>query len=245
MQEDKKGVFRFNSGKEQKTMPDYNPYTIKRCRDCDVAKERQELVFVPEYQLCKACRLIRECYQNREKANAALLTKFTPEQKHEIYSRPISEQFADTVFTHGSGHTVSRHLLKDIKEMDYNRVLDAAKLFAQNDDVRILAEINKAETEVRSLLGLGSTKNPDLIVGMEFVDVKSPFSKTNIVRNAVKASKQDAIACITDHFADISAADMRHYGRRILTDANYAKDKVYFAIRGVLYTIKKADIAAG
>lgn len=31
-------IFRFNSGKQGKTMPDYNPYTIKRCNDCDVAK---------------------------------------------------------------------------------------------------------------------------------------------------------------------------------------------------------------
>lgn len=38
LQTDKKGMFRFNSGKEQKTVPDYNPYTIKRCRDCDIAR---------------------------------------------------------------------------------------------------------------------------------------------------------------------------------------------------------------
>ena len=31
-------IFRFNSGKQDKTMPDYNPYIIKRCNDCDVAK---------------------------------------------------------------------------------------------------------------------------------------------------------------------------------------------------------------
>lgn len=31
-------IFRFNSGKQGKTMPDYNPYTIKRCNDCDVAR---------------------------------------------------------------------------------------------------------------------------------------------------------------------------------------------------------------
>lgn len=65
LQEDKKGVFRFNSGKEGKTVPDYNPYTIKRCRDCDVAKGDMKLAFVPENELCEACRLIRKCLERR------------------------------------------------------------------------------------------------------------------------------------------------------------------------------------
>ena len=40
---DKKGMFRFNAGMEQKTMPDYNPYTIKRCKDCNIAKGKLKL----------------------------------------------------------------------------------------------------------------------------------------------------------------------------------------------------------
>ena len=57
---DKKGMFRFNAGMEQKTMPDYNPYTIKRCKDCDMNNGKMELVFVPENELCAACKLVRE-----------------------------------------------------------------------------------------------------------------------------------------------------------------------------------------
>ena len=56
---DTKGIFHFNPGIEQKTMPDYNPYTIKRCRDCDIAKGKISLVFVPENELCAACRIVR------------------------------------------------------------------------------------------------------------------------------------------------------------------------------------------
>lgn len=56
---DKKGMFRFNAGMEQKTMPDYNPYTIKRCKDCDMNNGKMELVFVPENELCAACKLVR------------------------------------------------------------------------------------------------------------------------------------------------------------------------------------------
>lgn len=59
LKRDAKGIFRFNPGKERKTMPDYNPYTIKRCNDCDVPKGKTTLAFVPENELCAACKLIR------------------------------------------------------------------------------------------------------------------------------------------------------------------------------------------
>lgn len=56
---DTKGIFHFNPGIEQKTIPNYNPYTIKRCRDCDIAKGKLDLAFIPENELCQACRLLR------------------------------------------------------------------------------------------------------------------------------------------------------------------------------------------
>ena len=61
MGKDTKGIFQFNAGIERKTFPDYNPYTIKRCRDCDIAKGKINLAFVPENELCEGCKLIRQC----------------------------------------------------------------------------------------------------------------------------------------------------------------------------------------
>lgn len=58
LQSDKKGIFRFNPGKQQKAVPDYNPYTIKRCRDCDIAKGKTNLTDSPN-ELCNACKLVR------------------------------------------------------------------------------------------------------------------------------------------------------------------------------------------
>ena len=58
---DTKRIFRFNPGIEQKSFPDYNPYTISRCKDCDVAKGKLDLAFIPENELCAACKLIRAC----------------------------------------------------------------------------------------------------------------------------------------------------------------------------------------
>ena len=60
---DLNGIFQFNPGIEQKTFPDYNPYTIKRCRDCDVAKGKLNLAFIPENELCAACRLLHQIRQ--------------------------------------------------------------------------------------------------------------------------------------------------------------------------------------
>lgn len=59
-------IFRFNSGKKGKTMPDYNPYTIRRCNDCDVAKGKLKLSFVPENNLCASCIKTRECWARRQ-----------------------------------------------------------------------------------------------------------------------------------------------------------------------------------
>ena len=72
LQRDTKGIFRFNSGQQQKTVPDYNPYTISRCQDCDIATASTApggsptgttLAFVPQNQLCQACQLIRGQYE--------------------------------------------------------------------------------------------------------------------------------------------------------------------------------------
>ena len=63
---DTKGIFRFNAGLEQKSVPDYNPYTIRRCRDCDIAKGKIKLAFIPDNELCAACRLIHQMEKDKE-----------------------------------------------------------------------------------------------------------------------------------------------------------------------------------
>lgn len=72
LQRDSKGIFHFNAGKEQKTVPDYNPYTIRRCQDCDVAKGKLKLAFVPDNELCAACKLLHKCVGDKEKSERAI-----------------------------------------------------------------------------------------------------------------------------------------------------------------------------
>ena len=82
---DTKGIFHFNPGIEQKTIPDYNPYTIKRCRDCDIAKEKLELAFVPDNEVCAACKLVHKCYTDRMDL---------PEQKRIEENRKLYEKLS-------------------------------------------------------------------------------------------------------------------------------------------------------
>lgn len=72
LQRDTKGLFRFNSGIERKTVPDYNPYTIRKCKDCDIAKGKLKLAFVPDNELCAACELLQRCVGDRTKSQRAI-----------------------------------------------------------------------------------------------------------------------------------------------------------------------------
>lgn len=72
LQRDKKGIFRFNAGKEGKSVPDYNPYTIRRCSTCPIAKGDnggQLSQFVPDNEVCQACVRIHQCEDARHYSN--------------------------------------------------------------------------------------------------------------------------------------------------------------------------------
>ncbi|MDE6267028.1 MAG: phage head morphogenesis protein [Muribaculaceae bacterium] len=82
LQRDSKGIFRFNPGLEQKTVPDYNPYTIHRCRDCDIAKGKISFAkFIPDNHLCEACRFLRTC---RSYETVKRVWEYVKELKNEV-----------------------------------------------------------------------------------------------------------------------------------------------------------------
>jgi len=99
---DKKGIFRFNSGQQQKTFPDYNPYTIRRCNDCDIAQGKAHLAFVPDNELCQACKLLHLCEQNRE-----------------------------NTYTYGNGSVSISHLVNP-NDSDYPKLVQIAEFFARS-----------------------------------------------------------------------------------------------------------------
>ena len=109
---DTRGMFRFNPGKQRKAMPDYNPYSIRRCNDCDLAKGTTSLAFVPENELCATCRLVRQCYGDKTKSERAIerihyLHEMEPllKVKHE---KPIEDGTIKVGFsTYGNKHLFS------------------------------------------------------------------------------------------------------------------------------------------
>lgn len=136
-------IFRFNSGKQGKTMPDYNPYTIKRCNDCDVAKGgNTKLGFVPDYQLCQGCIMIRKCSEDRNKDNSAKATKKSPEVKklqgttisnpdfnHEVLvtGGSIREWTNQPHKEYAAKNSILKHIAKVFREAKYIGFIDNFK----------------------------------------------------------------------------------------------------------------------
>lgn len=103
---DTNGIFLFNAGMEQKTFPDYNPYTIKRCRDCDIAKGKINLAFVPENELCEGCKLIHQCYANKTRKSEQQRI----EQNGKLYDRLSKDsRYIDVEFNPESGAVRATH----------------------------------------------------------------------------------------------------------------------------------------
>lgn len=50
-------MFAYNPGKDERTFPAYNPYTISKCATCNKAK--LNLAFVPDNQLCQVCQIFQ------------------------------------------------------------------------------------------------------------------------------------------------------------------------------------------
>ena len=163
--------------------------------------------------------------------------KYTLEERKEIYSRPLEEQFV-RVYENGEA-VVLRHLIRSTEAEDYGIVLEVAKAFAlsRNGAVWILPEINAHETALRNALGLSASngRTPDLMIGIgTFIDVKSPRVMRKLSKNAGKAFRQSAIACITDMHLQLDECRIAEYTKRIFGQDNYRCREVYFFMNGVL-----------
>ena len=245
LQTDKKGIFRFNSGKEQKTVPDYNPYTIKRCRDCDIAKGKLDLDRKPvaDNELCAACRLVHKCansYTDSGKTNLSV------EDRDAILAKPLDEQYFTKYI--GIKGKVLQHELACSTAEDYKRVLDVAKAFADEfGDCLLNPEIQFTATngrrKVYDMLPEDSKANPDLKVGeFGYIDVKSPEKVMNCRRNANHASDaQHACVCLTDHCfrKPITERQIQDRNKAIWDSKDYHHDYIFWYVNGKLRKYKR------
>ena len=124
---------------------------------------------------------------------------------------------------------------------DYNSIFTAAKEFAKQGKIaEIMPEIPEKERTIRNIIfpNLQSkTSNPDLKIGNKYYDVKRPSSIRNIEGNANKASKQGAIAIISDSRLDKELTErlMEIRAKSILGNGFYTKKILVYLKDGNLY----------
>lgn len=173
------------------------------------------------------------------KANA---TKFA---NNKVLQRDRKEQFK-TVFETKKG-AVLEHLLTK-KGDDYTDILTAAKAFAKKGKLaELMPEINEKEKVLRNIVfpNLSSkTSNPDMRVGNDFYDIKRPKAIKNILGNANGASKQGAIAVISDSQLDKPLTDviMKNRATHIFKDKNYKFNEVVFLKEGKLIIFNRKGV---
>ena len=245
LQDDTKGIFHFNPGIQQKTMPDYNPYTIRRCNDCDIAKGKLNLDRKPvaDNELCAACRLVHKCanaYTDSGKTNLSV------EDRDTILAKPLDEQYFTKYI--GIKGKVLQHELACYTAEDYNRVLAVAQAFADRyGDCLLNPEISKFAKEGRrkvyDMIPESSKANPDLKVGeFGYIDVKSPKDSLNCCSNANHASRnQYACVCLTDHCfkKPITEKQIEDRNNAIWNSKEYTHDYIFWYVNGELRKYKR------
>lgn len=243
LQRDTKGMFRFNPGIEGKSVPDYNPYTISKCRNCEVPKNKGMLSrdIPTDNDLCAACRWIRKCELRDSLTKKG--NKIPPEDIDRILSMPYDEQFlSEYSGNHGS---VYQHLLHCTATVDNEFVLDVAKAFADLEGDCWINPVIRASSPYRhsfySDLPFESRCNPDLTTALfGHIDVKSPEKESKMMRNAIIASRdQHSIACITDHRICIDMATVHCRTNLLFRDPNYKHDYVFWYVGGKLLKYKR------
>lgn len=197
---DKKGMFRFNAGMEQKTMPDYNPYTIKRCKDCDIAKGKLKLAKnpIPDNELCEACQFIRSI-QNRNGA-ADRIQSYSENEWERTYISPDDNGFVVTQWERIHESEPSK-----AERLKFNKEMRMCKIIADNGhDVEYLQGVNRPEGQTYDITIDGIKADLKCIEG----------GAGNIVKYAKKAlTKQGGEAVIFE----IPSHDIQFY--KAITEA--------------------------
>lgn len=206
---DSKGIFRFNPGKEGKSVPDYNPYTIHKCKSCDIAKGKLNTAkpFIPENEMCAACKLIRAQLEDNIGASRRIV-RYNEEEWERTYISPNDNGLVATQWERiAESEASNSERQKFVKEMRMCKVL------ADNGhDVEYLQGVNRPAGQTYDIRMDGIKADLKCITG----------GASNIVKYAKKAlTKQGGEAVIFEFpspdkkFFDALAEARRKYSGRM------------------------------
>lgn len=136
---DTKGMFRFNSGKQEKTFPDYNPYTISMCNSC--SKKLNLAKGIADSELCDACLVIR----SMAKKEAAMT------DQDRVAVRKAADEWAERHLpetTLPNGQKAKRLVVENDGKMLIVNKGFISKTFSQNARHELLAETMDLATKV-------------------------------------------------------------------------------------------------
>lgn len=220
LDKDTRGIFHFNPGIEKKTVPDYNPYTIKRCRDCDISSKLAG--YIPDNEVCAACQIIHAQKQGKCDAQDRIL-KYDEKTWERTY-----------ISKNGNGLVATQH--ERIKEASasnterqkFEKEIRMCKVIADNGhDVEYLQGVNRPVGQTYDVTIDGIKADLKCITG----------GAGNIVKYATKAlTKQGGDAVIFElpshdskYYVSIAEARRKNNGRIFF----------YFVDEKILKEIKK------
>ena len=99
LQRDSKNMFHFNPGKEERSVPKYNPYTISKCKTCTKSKLAKN---GSNNEVCSACSLLNSIQEVKERHLKKNL---------EIYNQLLKDPtYKDVGFDKTSGGVRANHI---------------------------------------------------------------------------------------------------------------------------------------
>lgn len=218
-------MFAFNPGKEERTFPDYNPYTISKCANCP--KALNLAAGIPGSELCAACNTLHKCSD----ITASLRKLQTVSGK--AFADALKEMTGMKIFRPVDG-------MKDIysaigeSDRDYDNLLGGAKKMSSHGyAVYILPN----PTSVKSGDYILAKKN---FVGL--YDLKT-ISGESSAGNRLRESKGQANRVILNITSNYNprrlAADIKNY-----FDSNSEAEEVIVIKGGRMLTTTRANVRA-
>lgn len=182
-QRDTRHMFRFNPGKEQKTFPDYNPYTIAKCRNCDIASKLAK--GIPDNQLCAGCHILQSCIATTncyfDDVYGSRLRISYAADKIELEQNQITAQVLLSVFT-DIDILIREHVLeKGVKNPEYlinGKIADRKGIESENG---VAAGFNKGIKQGCSVIVLDLDMHPN----------KFPILRTKKLASAINNRHAD------------------------------------------------------